>query len=157
MSPTRKAHLKRSYFKLRPFRRHSLVLLVAGLVYMCVGLAYMLAHPTPSALMGLAIALSWAPLSFWGGVWFGVGLLAVISARWPPIFESWGYMVLTGMAAGWSATYLMGILFANAPVANLTAVLVWGLLAFLWWAVSGLLNPDKEAVRTNAPRIGGDS
>lgn len=146
MSPTRKARVKRAYFQLRPFKRHSLVLLVAGIVYIVNGLSLILTEPTRARTKALTIALNWAPLSVWGGVFVGVGLLAVISARWPPVFESWGYMVLTGLAAGWSATYLTGIIFEHSPLANLSGVLVWGLLAFLWWAVSGLLNPDKEAV-----------
>jgi hypothetical protein len=155
VSPTRKARLKRHYFKLRPFKRHSLVLMVAGVVYVVNGLSYMLTTPTPARLEALTVSLKWFPLDVWGGVWVAVGLLAVISSRWPPVFESWGYMVLTGLAAGWSATYLMGIVFYHTHMTNLSGVLTWGLLAFLWWAVSGLLNPDKEAVQTHG--TGGDS
>lgn len=155
MSPTKKARRKRAYFMLRPFRRHGVVLLVAGLVYIAIGLSYMLTDPAPQIKEALVIAEVWFPLDVWGGVWFGAGLLALISSRWPPIFESWGYMVLTGLAAGWSATYLMGIIFHGTPLSNLRSVAVWGLLAFLWWAVSGLLNPNKEAVQTHG--TGGDS
>lgn len=155
MSAARKAHLKRKYLKLRPFKRHSLVLMVAGIVYVVIGLSYMLTASTPERQQALIIAVKWFPLDYWGGVWVGVGLLAVISSRWPPVFESWGYMVLTGMAAGWSATYLMGIYFYDSPMSNLSGVLTWGLLAFIWWAVSGLLNPDKEAVQVHG--TGGDS
>lgn len=155
MSPTRKARVKRKYFKLRPFKRHSLVLLMAGTVYMLIGASYMINSLGQLQAESLVIALIWAPIKFWGGVWFGVGLLAVISSRWPPVFESWGYMVLTALSAGWSATYLMGMIVEHTPTTNLRSVAAWGLIAFLWWAVSGLLNPDKEAVQTHG--TGGDS
>lgn len=155
VSPTRKARIKRHYFKLRPFKRHSLVLLVAGIVYVIQGFGLILTLPTSTRLEGLTVALLWFPLDFWGGVWIGVGLLATISSRWPPVFESWGYMVLTALASGWSATYLAGIVFFDTQMTNLSGVLGWGLVAFLWWAVSGLLNPDKEAVVTHGS--GGNS
>lgn len=154
MSPTRKARMKRAYLQMRPFKRHSLVLMVAGVVYIVNGLTYMLTDPTPTRHQALIIAEKWFSLNTWGGVWVFVGLLAILSSRWPPIFESWGYMVLTGLAAGWSATYLTGILFYDSPLANISGALTWGLVAFLWWAVSGLLNPEKEAVKTHG--TGGD-
>jgi hypothetical protein len=149
VSPTKKARFNRRFLKLRPFKRHGVILMVAGFIYMAIGVSYIAAPTTEEVRHNLAIALIWFPLHFWGGVWFGVGLLSLISSRWPPVFESWGYAVLTGLAGGWSATYLMGIIFKGTSLTNLRSVAVWGLLAFLWWAVSGLLNPDKEAVQTH--------
>lgn len=140
----------------RPWRRHSLVLVVAGLSYVGIGNSYILAKPSEAREQALVVALSWFPLEIWGIIWILVGLVAIISARWPPIAETWGYMVLTGFTAGWSATYLTGIIFEDSPTSNLLSVLIWALVAFLWWAISGLVNPtDKVVVISN--ELGPDS
>lgn len=139
----------RHFWGLRPWRRHGLILMVAGLMYILVGFAYILAGPNPTRNASLVVLLSIAPLSFWGGVFIFCGLLSMISSRWPPFTETWGYMVLTGVSLGWGSAYLLGVLFYGAPWTNINGFLTWGLLGFIWWAISGLLNPDKTAVTNN--------
>lgn len=130
---------------IRPWKRHSLVLLVTGLVYILIGVAYGFSPATPQRKEALKFALIWTDGSFfiWGMVWILAGVLAIVSARWPPVSETWGYTVLTGLAAGWSAFYCVGVIFGDSPVSNLTQTLIFGLLAFLWWAISGLTNPEQ--------------
>lgn len=128
---------------LRPWKRHSLVLMVAGLVFVLIGFSYIFAEPTPARMQALSIAVAWMPLKYWGYVFMLAGVLAIISSRWPPISKTWGYMVLTGLSAGWGAFYAMGVIFDHSPVANLSGTLSWGLIGFLWWAISGLLNPNE--------------
>lgn len=136
-------HHPRDYrwLELRPWRRHSLVLSVAGLAYVAIGLTYVFASPTPSRVSALEVPLSLLPLAGWGVVWASVGVLAMISARWPPASEKWGYSALSGMAAWWAASYLMGV-FLGAANQSVSGALVWGLVAFMWWGISGLDNPD---------------
>lgn len=148
--PTRKARFKRRFLGIRPWKRHSLVLMVAGIAYLCVGVTYAVTTPHRERVVALVIALKWAPMHVWGSVFIFAGVLSIISSRWPPVAETWGYMVLTGLSAGWSATYGLGVIFAHSPASNLSGCLLWGIMAFLWWAISGLLNPDKEAVTTHA-------
>lgn len=128
---------------IRPWRRHSLVLMVAGLVFIGVGIQYILVDLTPERARALAVSLRFFPVEFWGVVWIICGVMVVISARWPAFSDTWGYAVLTGMSAGWAATYVMGMIFMNSPLSNINGATVWGLIAFLWWAISGLLNPDR--------------
>lgn len=128
----------------RPWNRHSLVLLVAGLVYLGIGFAYMIAGPSASREVTMAFQLSWMPLQAWGAVFALVGLASIISSRWPPASETWGYTAMTAISGGWAAFYLLGIPFFGAPIQNLTSVLVWSLVAFLWWAVSGLVSPINQ-------------
>lgn len=132
---------------LRPFKRHSLVLMVAGLVYILIGGGYAFTPSTPAREQALHIALTWTGGSFkiWGVVWVVTGLLSIISSRWPPISVTWGYFVLTGLAAGWAAFYAAGVIFADAPTSVYTQTLIFGLLAFMWWAIGGLANPDDLA------------
>lgn len=132
----------RRWGALRPWRRHSLVLLVAGLVYMGIGYSYLFAPKTESRSKALYYAEWWFPLHIWGIVWLVIGVMALISSRWPPASETWGYMALTGQASAWSAFYLFGVIFHDSPSLNLSGFGVWALVAFLWWAISGLVNPD---------------
>lgn len=137
------------FWGLRPWKRHSTILMVVGILYALIGFAYVTAPANKAREATLVVVLQIAPIQFWGGVFFVAGVLTSISSRWPPFAETWGYMLLTGLSAGWAAAYLIGILFFKAPTAGITAAVLWSLLAFMWWAISGLLNPDKTAVGNN--------
>jgi hypothetical protein len=138
--------MKQRFWGLRPWKRHSLILMVAGVIYVFVGIQYILTESTPGRERALKVILQVAPLPFWGSVFVFAGLLTILSSRWPPLTETWGYIVLTSLSAGWASTYLMGILFMDSPSSNSSQVFLWGCLAFLWWGISGLLNPDRTAV-----------
>lgn len=127
----------------RPHQRHSLVLIVAGLFYIALGWVYISEPSTPARRVALQIALDWMSFDGWGAVFIFAGILSIISSRWPPISETWGYTVLTGLSAGWAAFYFAGVIFGNAPDSNVSGGLIWALVAFLWWAISGLRNPNE--------------
>jgi hypothetical protein len=129
---------------MRPWTRHSLVLLVAGLIYVGIGFAFCFTRPTGAKEQALHFALKWWSFQTWGVIFIVAGVLAVISSRWPPVSRTWGYSVLTGLSAAWAAFYGVGIFFADSPTTNLTAGLSWALVAFLWWAISGLRDPDRS-------------
>lgn len=140
---------------IRPFQRHGLVLMVAGMIFMGIGFSYVFTVSTPGRELSLQILLLWSPMWLWGYAFVLAGILAVISSRWPPISKTWGYMVLSGLSAGWAATYLAGMTvppvvnlivegveMEAAPWSNLSAVAIWGLMSFMWVAISGLINAD---------------
>lgn len=141
-----KAAFIKNFWGIRPFKRHSLVLMVGGAAYICTGLVYIWSTPTHDRQVALQVAFNWFPITFWGSVFVAVGLLAFLSSRWPPVAETWGYMVLAALSAGWSATYAAGVIFEDSPISNLTGALNWGLMAFLWWATPGFVTPDKTVV-----------
>jgi hypothetical protein len=119
-------------------------------VYVCVGLAYIFTEATPAREKALQIALHWWPFEVWGVIFAVSGILTVISARWPPISETWGYMVLTGLSAGWGCFYATGVIFGDSPSSNYYGFLTWSLLGFLWWAISGLTNPTVVVLEVPA-------
>lgn len=128
---------------LRPWQRHSLVLAVAGVVYVSLGCVYLTIPLTPDRAESLKLALAIMPMKAWACAWIVVGLLALTSTRWPPASKTWGYSALTGLAAAWGSAYLLGVLLLGVPAAmGAAGALVWFLVAFLWWAISGLMNPD---------------
>jgi hypothetical protein len=123
--------------------------MVVGILFILIGISYITASPSPARELALKPILQIAPIQFWGSLFVLSGLMAMISSRWPPLTETWGYMVLTGMSSGWGATFLMSIVFFHAPTTGLSQVFIWGILGFMWWAISGLLNPDKTAVTSH--------
>lgn len=139
-------HPREYRWGLRPWRRHSMVVLVAGCVYIATGATYMVTEPAGSREEALALALNLMPLPAWGVVWVAVGVLAVVSSRWPPASETWGYSALSSLAAWWSACYAVGVL-GGAANQSVSGALIWGLVAFNWWGIAGLWNPDPSLVR----------
>lgn len=135
--------VKHPLWGFRPWKRHSTILAVVGFLFVLVGVQYMLTGSTPGRDRALAPLLQVAPIQVWASLFILAGLLAMLSAKWPPLVETWGYMVLTGLSAGWSATYLLGVLFFHAPITGIGQTIIWASLAFMWWAVSGLPNPER--------------
>lgn len=143
MSPTPSARFKRRFIGVRPWTRHSLVLLIAGLVYVFIGVVYLMTPDGGSTSQALALAREWFDLDQWAYLWMVVGVLALISSRWPPVAETWGYMALTALSAGWGSFYFLGVMFGDSTIGTAGVGLVWWLVAFLWWAISGLISPES--------------
>lgn len=139
---------------LRPWRQHSVVLAVGGGVYFLIGLAYMLTPMTLTRSQALVVPLALADIEVWASMWMLFGALAFASTRWPPASETWGYTAMSSISALWSCFALAGLTF-GAPINNIASVLVWALFGFLWWAVSGLRNPD-DLLTSGAPTIEGE-
>lgn len=144
--------MKQRFWGLRPWKRHSTILMVVGFLFVLTGINYIVAKPTEGRQKALAVILQLAPIQFWGILFVVAGALAMVSSRWPPMTETWGYMILTGLSSGMAMTYLTGIAFLGAPSANFGQVILWSCLGFMWWAISGLLNPDKTAVTSHERR-----
>lgn len=137
----------RVWVAFRPWQRHSLVLMIGGLVYIAMGLSLMTVHELePRRVEALVVILRMASIDVWGLVFILSGVAAVLSSRWPTFSTLWGYMVLTGLSSAWCAGYILGFFLGDAPASNFTFALIWGLVAFLWWAISGLTNPDRRLV-----------
>lgn len=142
----------RQWASLKPWRRHSLVLMVSGIAYVMMGVAYICSPSTPAREVALQYAINptilgmTIPLSLvsWGW-WFAVtGLVTIVSSRWPPVSRTWGYTLLTGLSVAWGLFYLAGVAFGNAPLINLTGAILWCVFGFMWWAVSGLIDPKDR-------------
>ncbi len=136
----------RSWRGVRPWGRHSLVLVVGGLFYVGTGIADIFTELPPLREEALVVALHFVSIDIWGIIFILVGLMSILSAKWPIFAPSWGYIAMTGLAAAWGSSYLMGVLFYGAELVFLTTASSWGLVAFSWWAISGLVNPVKVIV-----------
>lgn len=131
-SETRHALLRR-----RPWNKNAMVLMVAGLCYASIGAAYFLGDLNNDKMLALTFATKWLPMEIWGVIFIVVGLIASISAVWPPVVISWGYSLLSGISAAWAGFFLLGIIFTHNDLLYTINVALWTLLAFLWWAIGG--------------------
>jgi hypothetical protein len=140
------------WWGLRPWKRHSTILMVIGFMFFLAGIQYIVTKPSKAREEALYTLTQFAPVEFWGALFAAAGLMAMISSRWPPLAETWGYMVLTGLSSGWAATYLTGVIFFHTPAANLSQVIIWGCFGFMWWAISGLPNPERTVDKDHGRR-----
>lgn len=130
-----------------PWDKHARILIAAGLAYMGVGFTYVNAEPSKSREVALQFALQWFGIDVWGWIFVGIGLLAIVSSRWPPVTKKWGYVLLTGLSSGWAATYAAAVVTGRAPAGNLSGAFIWADFAFMWWIISGLSpSSPKELV-----------
>jgi hypothetical protein len=139
--PERRAYWA-ELLQLRPWQRHSLVLAVAGFVHLVISTVYIAVPRSPASEASMVFAVSIAPIPAWGLLFWVVGLLGLASTRWPPSSKTWGYTALSALGAFWGSQYLAGVLFLDAPAQALSGSFIWLLVAFLWWAIAGLMNPD---------------
>lgn len=135
-----------SYYKFRPFTRHSLVLLVGGFMIFVYGFVIHTWSPDGPRAASIELALKLAPLGFWGTLWSLTGLLSMVSSIWPVMSEKWGYTLLTAASSGWGAIYLTGLFVPGNSLGEMGGAILWNLIAFLWWATAGLMNPEKVIV-----------
>lgn len=126
--------------------RHDTILCIGGVMYILLGLSYIMTPPSRNLTIALQALLRIAPIQFWGGVFISAGVLALISSRWPPLVETWGYVVLTGISMAWGTAFLTGIVFTDSPRANIAGFLIFSTFAFLWNRISGLRNPEPTGV-----------
>lgn len=136
----------RSFWGLRPWKRHGRILVVMGALFVFYGIRLISETPTRNRYVSLEPLLRVAPLHVWGGVFIIAGIMAIVSSRWPRFAETWGYMVLTGLSFAWSAAYLTSMIFVSAPQTNINGAITWGMSGYLFLSISGLRNPDVAEV-----------
>lgn len=135
-----------SDFAIRPWSRHSGILLVIGFGHIAIGASHLYLETESPRSQMLAIALNVAPASFWALLFMIIGLFIVLSSLWPKGYDKWGYSVATGLSVGWGAVYIVGAFFQEEYYgANVAMGLSYTLLGFLYWGISGLVNPADVA------------
>lgn len=130
---------KRPFRSLKPWTRHSAILIVAGFVYISIGFVQIYTVPTPQQKVALYYAEQLFSLDVWGMWFIFVGSIAILSSRWPNWPRAWGFAILTGFSAAWSSFYFAGATLTDARVVYFGTGATWALVAYLWWALSGMV------------------
>lgn len=147
----------RPYVVLLPWTKHAQILIFAGVAYLGVGFTYINAPASPTREVALQLPLRVFPIEIWGWVFAFIGLLAIISSRWPPVTKKWGYVLLTSLSSFWAASYSVAVVFMHSPPGNLSGAFIWADFAFMWWVISGLTeHPRKESFPGDRRRAGSD-
>lgn len=133
-----------SWRLLKPWSRHSMILIIAGITYIVKGLAHARIPQSPEHEQVLYFALELMPYEKWGWVFIFVGLFTILSARWPAWTRTAGYTALTGWSAAWAAFYLVGIAHTPERLPYFSVAMTWAMVAFLWWSISGLIDHSKD-------------
>lgn len=144
-------HFKNRYLAIRPWTRHSLVLVVGGIIYIFIGLAKILNGLPDERRNALTFALDIMPIDYWGAVFILLGMFAILTSRWPAFTKTWGYAALTGFSVLWGLFHIEGIILTDASPESLSSGLLWLFVAFMWWAIGGLLDPTKEIEVPDGP------
>lgn len=129
----------------RPWRRHGVVLFTSGLFFMNFGLALAREGEERERRIEMArVAIKLLPLELWAGLFVGVGFSVALLSRFSFFKPPLGYSALTGLSAAWSASYLIGYFFYGAPPVSLNTGIFWLFMVTFYWAVSGLVSPDRR-------------
>jgi hypothetical protein len=136
----------RQHLRLRPWGARGLVLVILGIIWSLLGTHYVLVPWTPNAREALFVPAALAPQWVWGMGWLVAGLLAIVSSRWPPTQDSWGYVALGTTAMLWACFYLFGALRSDL-VSGATGSLVWLAVCGLLYAVSRLAEPPIKGLQ----------
>lgn len=126
----------------KPWDRHGLILAVAGSAYIFIGVLF---ATSPETRLGQA-SLNVLPGNIWYFGFVIAGIISATSSRWPNRPRTLGYSALTGWTAACGGLYLFTG-FADNSTSFIAMGIVWGVLAFLWWAISGLISPPNERGR----------
>lgn len=148
----RRQEFRSRYIGLRPWQVHSEILAVAGTAFVTRGLMYIFVEPDARQADLLRVPLAFAPMPAWGVLFVLVGVLGLVSTRWPPVSKTWGYAALAGLSAGWASCYLTGLLL-GAPWTALGGAILWALIGYIWWRIASLSNPDDIATQPD-PKVG---
>ncbi|QGJ88014.1 membrane protein [Gordonia phage Avazak] len=131
------------WYSFKPWNRHSLILITTGFIYVAIGIMFSLQEATQLREENLKFALIVMPYLGWAIGFMVVGVFTMITSRWPSMPKSLGYSALSGWTAAWAAFHIFGGA-ATGNTAYIASGFAWGMIAFLWWAVSGLIAPPKE-------------
>ncbi|QPL14681.1 membrane protein [Gordonia phage Schwartz33] len=134
---------EKKWYHVKPWSRHGLILTTAGITYVAMGVMYASQPATELRSENLKLALEIMPYFWWGIGFVVVGGITIISARWPYAPKSLGYSVLTGWSTAWAGFHIFGGL-GTGNTAYVASGFSWAMVAFMWWAVSGLISPPKE-------------
>lgn len=139
---------KSVWTQVRPWDRHGLILLIAGLTYILIGVAYMVSEDPYVDQDQLRLALYIAPYFVWYVGFIVVGVIAMVSSRWPSTTRPIGYAALTAWSTAWAGFHIIGGLSQPINVTYIVGGLMMGMLGFLWWAISALIClPNERGTR----------
>lgn len=130
--------------------RRGAYLVLVGSLFTALGFGYGVIEVPPSgvqqmtmhikALGLLGISDTQTALTVWGAAWMLSGLVAVITAWWPPGKDAYGFVAIWSFSSVWSVLAFLGEVVYDSPRASLLGV-IFGIYAATVLVVSGMTDP----------------
>ena len=129
----------------KPWQRHGIAILISGLFMTFYGFSLLRDGPEFDRNVDMMrVAIRLFPLDFWAAIFVVAGLGSAIFSRFKKFRPPWAYSVFCGLAGTWTAQYFAGYILVDGPPRSLYYGSLWACLLGIWWAVSGMVNPDKS-------------
>ena len=127
--------------------RRGVFQLLFSVVYLVIGTSFLLIPHTPSRLEALRWLIEILPLWPFASLWLAAGLTGVLSAFLCRPKDWVGFFALTLVPSVWGFLFLIGVLFAGAPLLGIVSTAIYWLLAAAMMVVSGMQGPNDRDAR----------
>lgn len=140
-------------------------LITVGILYLTLGFGYTNAPLPPYVFKQLAMPIEVSgyigihdpqtALSIWGIVWMSCGIVAMVTAWWPPGWDFIGFIALWIFGFVWAALNFLGAIMLDAPRAEVIG-LIFMVHAISVLIVSGMVDASelsKMVADDDDPRI----
>jgi hypothetical protein len=126
--------------------RRGVFQLLFAVVYLAIGVSFVLIPATPSRAEALRWLTDLLPIWPFASLWIAAGLTGAVSAFYCRPRDWVGFFALTLAPAVWGFLFLIGVIFGAPPLGIVSTAIYW-LLAAAMMVVSGMQGPNDRDVR----------
>jgi hypothetical protein len=126
--------------------RRGAFLLSFGVIYVAIGLNYIIVDPGSAVRAAMAWMPAWSTIQVCGLAWCAAGLVAMVSAFARMPRDRFGFIALAAWSTAWAIAWAIAAALGYAPRGYVGA-LVFATLTVAPMAVSGLPNPVRRGRR----------
>lgn len=146
---------RRTYMMLKPFGVRGLVLSTLGVLWVLIGVSGLTVGLSPLSVLTIDYMLD--ELFFLNTVtvsaaWIATGIMGIITSRWPPYQDSWGFFFLAPMPMFWALLHLVGAIF-HGPILGVLVTVVYAVMCVLLWGISKLEDPSMTPPNSIIPTM----
>lgn len=111
-----------------------------GIIYLAIGLAYVLLEPSATVVRAMSWMPSWSSVQVCGLAWALSGLVAMVFAFTPIPIDRFGFMALSAWSAAWAIAWAIAQATGNNDRGYISA-LIFAVLTRAVMIVAGMRNP----------------
>lgn len=133
--------IKRYRMARAKFGKRGFACLWFGIVFIVIGLSFIIGAQSPTLLMNLKFLINVLPLDVWGSIWVLGGLTFLIAAFWKKL-ELAAFMFGIAITLNWSVGYAIQAAFGESSRGWVSSA-IYGFFAVLILLISTWAEPDK--------------
>lgn len=124
------------------FGKRGFACLWFGIVFIVIGLSFIIGDPSPTLALNLKFLTSVLPLEVWGSIWTLGGLTFLVAAFWKRL-ELIAFMVGIAITLNWSIGYAIQAAFGESSRGWVSAA-IYGFFAVLILLISTWAEPIAD-------------